>query len=206
MDNNPKGFGLIQRDRDYHDYMDFEARYHTRPSLWVEPRDVGWGKGSVRLVEIPSQEEVNDNIVAFWVFDKPFNADKSMRLSYRLTSLDHVEESDHLAKVLRTRTGWGGVPGQRPPQPKSVRRFMVDFEGGDLATLHKDQPVEPEIETSTGKIDDVVVHKLPDDVWRLSFRLKGVENTPADMRIFLKLRGRKLTETWSYLYEPVDAE
>jgi len=207
IDTNPKGFGLIQRDRDYNNYMDFETHYHQRPSLWVEPRDGGWGKGSVRLVQIPSMEEVNDNIVAFWVFDNPFASDKSMRLSYRLTSLNNVDEANHLAKVMRTRTGWGGVPGAKPPMPKSVRRFMIDFKGGDLATLHDEQPVKPEIQTTKGKIDDVVVHKLPgQDIWRLSFRLQGVEEQPADMRIFLTLRGQRLTETWSYLYEPVDVE
>jgi glucans biosynthesis protein len=84
---------------------------------------------------------------------------------------------------------------------------MVDFEGGDLATLHPEQPVKPEIENTKGEIDDVVLHKLPDtDVWRLSFRLKGAEDAPSDMRIFLTLRGQRLTETWSYLYEPVDAQ
>ena len=207
MDENPKGFGLLQRDRSYDNYMDFETNYHRRPSLWVEPREGGWGKGSVRLVEIPSAEEVNDNIVAFWVFDKPFSADKSMRLAYRLTSLNSVDERNHLARVLRTRTGWGGVPGVKPALPKSVRRFMIDFEGGDLATLHPEQPVKPEIQNTKGEIDDIVLHKLPGtDVWRLSFRLKGAEDAPSDMRIFLTLRGQRLTETWSYLYEPVDAQ
>lgn len=206
-DNNPKGFGLVQRDRNYNNYMDFETHYHRRPSFWVEPRDVGWGKGSVRLVEIPTMEEVNDNVVAFWVFDKPFKANESMKLSYRLTSLNSVDENNHLARVLRTRTGWGGVPGAQPPLPKTVRRFMIDFEGGDLATLHPEQPVKPEIQTNRGKIDDVVLHKLPgQEIWRLSFRLQGAEERPADMRIFLTLRGQKLTETWSYLYEPVDVE
>ena len=52
-----------------------------------------------------------------------------------------------------------------------------------------------------------VLHKLPGtDIWRLSFRLQGVREQKADMRVFLTLRGQKLTETWSYLYEPVDAK
>lgn len=207
MDYDPKGFGLIQRDRDYNNYMDFETHYHQRPSLWVEPREEGWGKGSVQLVEIPTKEEVNDNIVAFWVFDKPFSVDKPMRLAYRMTSLDKVDNTGHLARVLRTRTGWGGVPGAKPVSPKSVRRFMIDFQGGDLSTLHPEQPVKPEIQTTNGKIDDLSLHKLPGtDIWRLSFRLQDAEKQPADMRVFLTLRGQSLTETWSYLYEPVDAK
>lgn len=206
IDENPKGFGLMQRDRDYNNYMDFETHYHQRPSLWIEPLGGGWGKGSVRLVEIPSAEEINDNIVAFWVFDAPFEKGTPMHLAYRMTSLNNLDPADHLAQVLRTRTGWGGIPGAVPPQPKSVRRFMIDFRGGDLSTLHPEQPVEADVQTTRGKIDDLVLHKLPgSDIWRLSFRLQGAGDQPADMRVFLTLRGQRLTETWSYLYEPTDA-
>ena len=161
MDYNPKGFGLMQRDRNYNNYMDFETHYHQRPSLWVEPLGNGWGKGSVRLVEIPTNEEVNDNIVAFWAFDQEFGTDEPMRLAYRLTSLNNLDLPDHMARVLRTRTGWGGIPGASPPQPRSVRRFVIDFQGGDLSTLHPEQPVAPEIQTSNGRINDLVLHKLP---------------------------------------------
>lgn len=207
LDNNPKGFGLIQRDRDYNNYMDFETHYHQRPSLWVEPRDGGWGSGSVRLVEIPSAEEVNDNIVAFWVSDEVFSVDKPVGLAYRMTSMNNVDETSHLARVLRTRTSWGGIPGTKPVAPKSMRRFMIDFQGGDLSTLHAEQPVKPNIQTTKGEIDDLVLHKLPGtDIWRLSFRLHGDREQSADMRVYLTLRGKSLTETWSYLYEPSNAE
>ncbi len=63
--NNVRGFGLIQRDDSFTQYMDKEARYDTRPSAWIEP--VGdWGKGNVVLVQLPTPDETNDNIVAFW--------------------------------------------------------------------------------------------------------------------------------------------
>ncbi len=207
MDYNPRGFGLMQRDRNYNNYMDFETHYHQRPSLWVEPLGEGWGKGSVRLVEIPTNEEVNDNIVAFWVFDRKINAEEPVQLAYRLTSLNNLDLPNHMARVLRTRTGWGGIPGANPPQPRSVRRFVIDFQGGDLSTLHPEQPVTPEIQTSNGKINDLVLHKLPGtDIWRLSFRLQETGELKADMRVYLTLRGKRLTETWSYLYEPVNVK
>ena len=207
MDYDPKGFGLMQRDRDYNNYMDFETHYHQRPSLWVEPHGGGWGKGSVRLVEIPTDEEVNDNIVAFWVFDQKSSTDRPLQWAYRITSLNNLDLPNHMARVLRTRTGWGGIPGANPPQPRSVRRFMIDFQGGDLSTLHPEQPVKPEIQTTHGKIEDLVLHKLPGtDIWRLSFRLQETGELKADMRVYLTLRGKRLTETWSYLYEPVNAK
>lgn len=64
----PRAFRLLQRDRNFENYQDLEASYHTRPSAWVEP--VGkWGRGSVRLMEIPTRSEFDDNIGAFWVPD-----------------------------------------------------------------------------------------------------------------------------------------
>ena len=63
-DNNPKGFGLMQRDRNPEHYLDFEAYYEQRPSVWVEPLDQ-WGEGTVQLIEIPSLQEIHDNVVAF---------------------------------------------------------------------------------------------------------------------------------------------
>jgi glucans biosynthesis protein len=64
LDAAPRGFGLTQRNRDPARYQDFEASYEKRPTLWVEP--VGdWGRGAIMLIEIPSDSEINDNIVAY---------------------------------------------------------------------------------------------------------------------------------------------
>jgi glucans biosynthesis protein len=64
--SNIKAFGLLQRDRDFDHYQDQETRYDSRPSALVVP--VGdWGPGHVELVQIPTENETNDNIVAYWV-------------------------------------------------------------------------------------------------------------------------------------------
>lgn len=63
-ETSPQSFGLMQRNRDFEAYQDAAAHYERRPSALVEPLG-DWGKGAVRLVEIPTQLEVNDNIVAF---------------------------------------------------------------------------------------------------------------------------------------------
>ena len=67
---NPRGFGLLQRDRDFDHYQDLETRPELRPSVWVAPQG-DWGEGRVELVEIPTKADTNDNIVAYWVPDKP---------------------------------------------------------------------------------------------------------------------------------------
>ena len=41
LDDNLRGFGLIQRARSFAAYEDLEANYHTRPSAWVEPQKRG---------------------------------------------------------------------------------------------------------------------------------------------------------------------
>ena len=52
LDDNPRGFGLLQRDREFDHYQDDGTFYNKRPSLWVEPLG-NWGKGLVQLVEFP---------------------------------------------------------------------------------------------------------------------------------------------------------
>ena len=82
---NPKGFGLLQRGRDFAQYEDLDDHYEERPSVWIEPKGE-WGKGKVELVEIPTPDETNDNIVAFWTPDeqpKPGRAD-AVRLPHAL--------------------------------------------------------------------------------------------------------------------------
>ena len=54
QDSAPKGFGLMQRDRDFANYQDDGAFYNRRPGIWVEPKG-DWGAGAVELVEIPDR-------------------------------------------------------------------------------------------------------------------------------------------------------
>ena len=73
----------MQRDREFANYLDLEAHYHDRPSLWVEPIG-GWGPGAVELIEIPSKDETDDNIVAMWVPNRTVKKGDVLDYSYRL--------------------------------------------------------------------------------------------------------------------------
>ncbi|MCS4504049.1 glucan biosynthesis protein [Arhodomonas aquaeolei] len=202
MDTNPRGFGLLQRDRDFEHYLDAEADYHRRPGMWVEPRGAGWGEGAVHLVELPSDEEVNDNIVAFWSPKDPFEAGESLTLSYELRSLEGAPPGHDLARAVRTRIGHAAIPGTKDKPPKSLRQFIVDFAGGELDGLAGSQPVTAELSQSTGVTQDVTVHRLPDGHWRASFRLAPDGEKPSDLRLFLQLRGERVSETWNYVWDP----
>ena len=134
-DKDPKGFGLMQRTRAFEEYEDLEARFGLRPSLWVEPVE-GWGQGHVRLIEIPSPAEVNDNIVAFWVPRAPVEAGSEWRFKYRLYWSMEAPVRPELAQTAATRVGMGGSPPDGEPQ---VRDRFRRRPGQDLPA---DAPVE----------------------------------------------------------------
>ncbi|OZY87080.1 glucan biosynthesis protein D [Cellvibrio mixtus] len=202
LDENPRGFGLLQRDRDFDHYMDMEARYEKRPSMWVMPEG-DWGKGRAELVEIPSDSETNDNVVAYWVPAKSMKAGSSATYKYRLRSFDDYLPENVGAKVIRTRIGWGANPGQANPPPLSKRKFVIDFRSGELDNLSTDSPLVAELQKSSGTISELSVRQLPDGrTWRASFKLEPEGNNVADMRLYLKLRDQRLSEVWSYVWYP----
>ena len=65
MDKDPKGFGLWQRDRSFQHFRRPRGALRAAPEVWVEPKGA-WGEGFVELIEIPADEEIHDNIVAYW--------------------------------------------------------------------------------------------------------------------------------------------
>ena len=204
-DHTPRGFGLVQRERNFENYLDLEANYHRRPSEWVAVGDGDWGSGGVELLVIPTDSEFNDNIAAYWVPDQAFKAGDERRYRYRLLTFDSRFDTQTLAQVERTRVGWDALPGQSDPPSRSRRRFIVDFSGGAPALRESARPsdVTAVLETSAGQTFDLVVQPLPDDRgWRASFYLVPDGTQPADMRLYLEADGGRLTETWSYVWYP----
>ena len=201
VDENPKGFGLLQRDRQFHNYEDDGVFYDRRPSVWVEPLD-GWGKGAVQLVEIPTDDEIHDNIVAYWLPDEPVTAGTQWSVAYRLHWLgDAPYADDSIGQVRHTRLGRGGVPGQ--PRPDGARKFVIDFDGGPLRALRKQDDVEPTVTASRGRIDNAYALQIVGtNRWRAFFDLYAEGDQPVDLRCYLRLGERTLTETWLYQYLP----
>ena len=201
---NPKGFGLAQRDRDFNNYLDTEAHYHDRPSLWIEPKGE-WGNGRVELVEIPTDTETNDNIVSYWVPEKPMKAGDSLKLSYKMSTFNAHLTQHQKARVTRTRIGSAALPGEDNPPPQSHRQFTVDFAGPDLNNLSEKLTLEADIQLTTGEVRDVTVQKLPKSLgWRVAFKIAPQDDQPVDMRLSLKLRDKEISEVWSYVWYPND--
>jgi glucans biosynthesis protein len=200
FDTNPRGFGLLQRDRDFSNYLDLEAGYHRRPSLWVEPQG-DWGAGRVELVEIPLADETNDNIVAYWAPQKSLRAGETMPFSYRIRAMSELPFRSALGSVERTLSGAPSVWHPRP-LPPAARLFVLDFNGGELPYLETEQPVKAEITTSAGRIIDQIVTKIPETGgWRVAFRVDPENNQAIDMIVKLKLYDALIAEEWVYLWQ-----
>jgi periplasmic glucans biosynthesis protein len=204
FDENPRGFGLLQRDRNWDHYQDDGVYYDRRPSLWVEPKAVGWGKGAVQLFEIPTVDETSDNIVAFWNPAEKTKAGQEMLFSYRLYWGTHMPYSSPLAQTLATRTGIGGTIGQK--RQYYSWHFAVDFAGGELGALAKDANVEAMISTTHGSTTEHVTAHYVEEIkgYRVLFDLRPAEdsNDPIDLRMYLRIDGRPLSETWTYQWTP----
>jgi glucans biosynthesis protein len=190
VDDNPRGFGLLQRSRDFANFQDLEARYERRPSLWVEAIG-GWDSGVVQLVEIPSWSEYHDNVVAFWRPNRPFLAQTENRFTYRLHWCRVPPAVPPAAVAMATMSGAGPEKGKR--------RFVIDFIGGRLAALPQDAALEPVVSTSAGTVESPVVQPNPvAGGWRLSFVLVHGDETLCDLRCTLKLGEELLSEVWTY--------
>jgi periplasmic glucans biosynthesis protein len=204
FDENPRGFGLLQRDRNWDHYQDDGVYYDRRPSLWVEPKSGhSWGKGAVQLFEIPTVDETFDNIVAFWNPAEKTKAGQEMLFSYRLYWGTRMPYASPLAQTIATRTGIGGTVGQK--HPYYSWHFAVDFSGGELGALQKDANVEAVISSSKGTTEHVTAHYV-DEIkgYRALFDVRPPEdsNDIIDLRLYLRIDSRPLTETWIYQWMP----
>ena len=196
-DTTPRGFGLSQRDRNFENYQDLEAAYHLRPGVWVEPFG-DWGKGSVRLVELSTPDETNDNIVAFWVPEKTPTIGQPLDLEYRLNW--YIDES-YLPSgyVIATRHG------RTKTHETDLERFFVDFGGAEITKLEASPDVESIVTVGAGaKLVHSIAQKNPyNNTWRAAFAIRpDGSGKPVELRCFLRKPKEVLTETWSYLWQP----
>jgi glucans biosynthesis protein len=201
-DDGPHGFGLMQRERNFEQYQDDGVFYDKRPSVWVEPKS-NWGKGAVTLVEIPTRDEVMDNIVAFWTPAAKPQKGQEYLYGYKLYWARDNPVGTNLATVRATRTGIGGIVGQK--RNHFSWRFVVDFAGGDLALVPDSARVTPIISASRGRVEITSVRPLvPLRQWRAMFDVALTDDSvePVNLRLFLSLDGQALSETWLYQYVP----
>jgi periplasmic glucans biosynthesis protein len=194
---SPRAFGLLQRDQAFSSYEDLEARYDRRPSAWVEP--VGaWGPGTVQLVEIPTPQEVHDNIVAAWVPEKPLLEGEELKLAYRVHWGFVAPWTRGVARVTATRV-------TAAPGASAARRFFLDFARAPGAPGAEVGALQAVVGASRGQVLHTTVQPNPvTGGWRATFDLlpDPASDEPIELRCFLRSGPLTLTETWSYAWAP----
>ena len=186
-DLNPKGFGLIQRQRKFADYQDLEASYQNRPSAWVQPLN-DWGQGAVQLVEIPSDAESNDNIIAYWRPAEELKQGEPYTFSYRLTWPNDIRPSGDQAHVVRSSAGVKLF--------SSNQEMVIDYAGLDIEKL-KDVVINAAI--SQGKIVETIIQPNPAVKGARVFVIFDPDGADtAELRVQLTSGAKPVAETWLF--------
>ena len=199
VDKDNKGFGLMQRDRTFESYQDLDLGYQARPSYFVEPRG-SWGDGQVELIELPTMDETNDNIVACW---KPATAPepkKEFDYAYRITACLDLPRLSPNGRAINTFRAPARALGSSESTAVNARRFLVDFAGGDMAYYVPDpSQVEVVASATNGEIlrTGLVANRHIDGL-RAMFDVSVKAGQTTDLRLFLRSGARTLTETWTY--------
>ncbi len=199
VDNNPRGFGLIQRDRAFEHYQDLDLNYELRPSYWIEPRE-GWGEGLVELIENPTSDDRDNNISVAWTPNAAIEPGKPVSVSYRITSSLDMRKLSPSARTISTYQTQARALGSQDPIIPGTRRFIIDFAGGELRYFQT-QPdiVEFMPTTSIGEIKrSSVVPNPQTGGFRATFDVQVPVGETTDLRGYLRAGNRALTETWTY--------
>ncbi len=199
FDRDIRGFGLLQRDRDFAHYQDLDLSYELRPGYFVEPRD-SWGEGHVDLVELPTEHETNDNIVVAFSPKESPEPNKPFSYGYRLTAGLGLSRLSPNGRALNTYQTTAAALGSAEPVTPGSRRFIIDFIGGDLPYYAADpQLVEVVPSTSQGKIvRSFIVPNPHTKGFRAAMDVQLDSGQATDLRAFLRTGSRALTETWTY--------
>ena len=199
VDENNKGFGLLQRDRSFRTYQDLDLAYESRPSYFVEPQG-DWGKGRVELIELPTEDETNDNIVATWTPLATPDPGKPFAYAYRITACLELARLSPNGRAVNTFKAPARALGSAEQAPAGARRFLVDFAGGDLAYYVEDPgQVEVVATAVNGQVLRMSIAANPHiDGLRALFDVAVKPGETADLRLFLRVGTRTLTETWTY--------
>ncbi len=132
----PRSWSLVQRDRSFASYQDTEAGYHDRPTVRVEPL-AGFDLGKLHLIEMPTIDETNDNVILVWEPQPTLEVGKATRFHYRL----HWIRDPAPSGIFTVKATRSGNPVQRLDQV--------------LMTIDFAKPLIPELKIGDPQWDDV---------------------------------------------------
>ena len=198
-----KGFGLMQRDRSFASYEDTEARYERRPSYWITPQG-HWGPGRIELVQLPTPDETNDNIVAYWVPERPPRPGEPLDYAYQISWQGDQPQRPPAGWTVQSRFGHGFAPPGRPRDPNEVQ-YVVDFDGPALRELPADAAVAAVASASANArvVEHNAYRSQATGFWRMTLRIERLQPArPVEVRAFLEHDHSALTETWATILPP----
>jgi glucans biosynthesis protein len=195
---NIRGFGLLQRERNFSAYQDMFNQYQLTPSVWIVPHGE-WGDGDLHLVELSTTYEGLDNIVAFWDPKAKPEPLQPFRFGYTMKWTRETDLKLSANKVVATRIGLDS-------RFTGARQFVIDFEGPDLGLTPQDKPPGAIASCSANGaiVDNYVVWNAFAGAWRvyLSMQPKAGNHDPVDLRCTLRRGNQIASETWTYLWSP----
>lgn len=194
--NNLRGFGLLQRDRNFNDYQDLFHSYQNSPSVWVAPHG-NWGDGEVHLVELSTQYEGLDNVVAFWNPAIKPTPMQPLHFGYTLYWTRETDMSLSSNEVVCTRVGLN-------PRAQDQRQFAIDFNVPKLTTEDTLPTIVATCGTNGAITEQEIYRNKTDKTWRVFLNMlpKAGQHEPVDVRCALKSGNEQITETWDYLWSP----
>jgi periplasmic glucans biosynthesis protein len=199
IDKDNKGFGLMQRDRAFESYQDLDLAYEARPSYFVEPQEP-WGDGRIELIELSTEDETNDNIVASWTPAVSPEPQKAFAYAYRITACLDLARLSPNGRAINTFRAPPRALGSSEAVTVNARRFLVDFAGGDMAYYVPDPSQVEVVATATNAqiLRTSLVANSHIDGLRAMFDVSVKSGQTTDLRLFLRAGTRTLTETWTY--------
>ncbi|HET7793625.1 MAG TPA: glucan biosynthesis protein G [Rhizobacter sp.] len=198
-----KGFGLMQRDRNYASYEDTEAQYQHRPSVWIEPQG-SWGPGRIELLQLNTPDETNDNIVAYWVPERVPAPGQPLAFAYQMRWQGERQQRPPAGWTVQTRRGHGFIDSKAQRDPNEVQ-YVVDFDGPALRALKGDEPVKAVVSAGTNAriVESNAYRNAATGTWRMTVRTTRLQPAqPAELRAFLQNGEHALTETWTTTIQP----
>ncbi|MEM4248308.1 MAG: glucan biosynthesis protein G [Candidatus Nanoarchaeia archaeon] len=197
VDDSPKGFGLLQRDRNFSSYRDLEAKYHMRPSVWIEPRD-NWGQGYISLIEAPSTSEYNDNISAVWFPKQALEPGKSAEFSYRQIWFMDNKNLPPIGKVCST------YAYQPAGSPAELKKFIIEFYWPNVQADATSNTLDIHATAENAKImNKHADYNFYENFYRVFFDAEVQDKSkPVELNVDICKEGKPITETWTYQWTP----
>jgi glucans biosynthesis protein len=147
----------------------------------------------VKLFEIPTKEEVHDNIAAFWQPKQPLAAKSEHIFTYRLHWGPDAPKPEALARFMRTGVGSRG---------EDSKLFVLELMGEQLKSIDP-KTIKGVVTAEKSEISNVVTQPNPaTGGWRLSFQCSVKGQTAIELRAFLAQNEPPVSEVWVYRWTP----